>query len=167
MQPYTHTRTHTHTHTHTHVLGRYSCPARQENELQLCPPVIAWLACCSFAAGPACMTEKNSGPQDIEGREKDKENYGGRGNSPHIKEKETHWLRRAVSPLHHEATKQKMLMGTWRVAGSNRLQELAVRSITVYKSTPSCNKLIGLLNRMGMKSASKLNGTLGGQVPVV
>eukprot|EP00983_Pelagomonas_calceolata_P121015 1160759-Pelagomonas_calceolata.AAC.10 len=42
---------------------------------------------------------------------------------------EAHWLRRAASPLHHTATKQKALMGTWRVTGSTRLQNLAVRSI--------------------------------------
>eukprot|EP00983_Pelagomonas_calceolata_P023140 728872-Pelagomonas_calceolata.AAC.2 len=38
--------------------------------------------------------------------------------SPHLtptKEKETHRLRRTVSPLHHEATKQKLQMGIWRV----------------------------------------------------
>eukprot|EP00983_Pelagomonas_calceolata_P101988 1158756-Pelagomonas_calceolata.AAC.3 len=40
------------------------------------------------------------------------------------KEKETHWLRRAMSHLHHEATKQRTLMGIWRVTGSTRLQNL-------------------------------------------
>eukprot|EP00983_Pelagomonas_calceolata_P127062 1161364-Pelagomonas_calceolata.AAC.2 len=29
-----------------------------------------------------------------------------------IKEKETHWLRRAMSPLHHRATRRRMLMGS-------------------------------------------------------
>eukprot|EP00983_Pelagomonas_calceolata_P085918 1156651-Pelagomonas_calceolata.AAC.2 len=57
-----------------------------------------------------------------------------------IKEKETHWLRRAVSLLHHKATKKKKLMGIW--------------------STPSGNKLVGILNRVGMKLTSKLNGTM-------
>eukprot|EP00983_Pelagomonas_calceolata_P040450 1137619-Pelagomonas_calceolata.AAC.9 len=33
-------------------------------------------------------------------------------------EKETHWLRRAVSPLHHEATKQKLLWGSGRLLDS-------------------------------------------------
>eukprot|EP00983_Pelagomonas_calceolata_P057754 1145204-Pelagomonas_calceolata.AAC.4 len=41
-----------------------------------------------------------------------------------IKEKETHWLRRAVSPLQHKA-KKKVLMGVWRVTGSTRLHNLA------------------------------------------
>eukprot|EP00983_Pelagomonas_calceolata_P061974 1147076-Pelagomonas_calceolata.AAC.3 len=54
-----------------------------------------------------------------------------------ITEKETRWLRRAVSPLHHKAVKQKMLMGIWRVTGSTWLHNLAVRSITVFNSTPS------------------------------
>eukprot|EP00983_Pelagomonas_calceolata_P042917 1138708-Pelagomonas_calceolata.AAC.1 len=56
--------------------------------------------------------------------------------STSIKEKETHWHRRAVSPLHHKATILKMLMETWRVSGSTRLQGLAVRSIIVFNSTP-------------------------------
>eukprot|EP00983_Pelagomonas_calceolata_P079329 1154614-Pelagomonas_calceolata.AAC.3 len=33
------------------------------------------------------------------------------------------------SPLHHRAIKQKAVMGIWRVTGSTRLQNLAVRSI--------------------------------------
>eukprot|EP00983_Pelagomonas_calceolata_P021732 681379-Pelagomonas_calceolata.AAC.1 len=53
-----------------------------------------------------------------------------------MKEKETHWLKRAVS-LHHKATKQKKVMGFWRVTGSARLQNLAVRSITIFHSTSS------------------------------
>eukprot|EP00983_Pelagomonas_calceolata_P043165 1138792-Pelagomonas_calceolata.AAC.1 len=32
-----------------------------------------------------------------------------------IKEKETHWLRRAVSPLRNKVTKRRMLMGIWWV----------------------------------------------------
>eukprot|EP00983_Pelagomonas_calceolata_P131592 1161792-Pelagomonas_calceolata.AAC.1 len=40
--------------------------------------------------------------------------YVGRGNFPTtIKEEETRWPRRAVSPLHHKATKQKALVGIW------------------------------------------------------
>eukprot|EP00983_Pelagomonas_calceolata_P068156 1149783-Pelagomonas_calceolata.AAC.2 len=50
-----------------------------------------------------------------------------------IKEMESRhgWLKRAVSSkfLHHEATGWKGLVGIWRVAGSTRLQNLAVRSI--------------------------------------
>eukprot|EP00983_Pelagomonas_calceolata_P086222 1156720-Pelagomonas_calceolata.AAC.5 len=33
-----------------------------------------------------------------------------------IKEKETHWLRRAVSPLHHEAAKQKESFQLYHIA---------------------------------------------------
>eukprot|EP00983_Pelagomonas_calceolata_P071768 1151400-Pelagomonas_calceolata.AAC.1 len=42
-----------------------------------------------------------------------KEKNVGRGHSlpSLIKEKEKHWLRSAASPLHHKATKQKVLMG--------------------------------------------------------
>eukprot|EP00983_Pelagomonas_calceolata_P056315 1144543-Pelagomonas_calceolata.AAC.1 len=77
-----------------------------------------------------------------------------------IKEKETHWLRRAVSLLHHKAAKKKRLIGIWKVTGSTRLQNLAVRSITVCHSTSSGNKLVCILNRMGMKSFSKFIGSL-------
>eukprot|EP00983_Pelagomonas_calceolata_P070620 1150858-Pelagomonas_calceolata.AAC.4 len=60
-----------------------------------------------------------------------------------MKEKETHWLRRVVIPLHHEVTKESS-MGIWRVIGSTRLQNLAVRSVCVFNSTPSgyaqCNR---------------------------
>eukprot|EP00983_Pelagomonas_calceolata_P014979 475991-Pelagomonas_calceolata.AAC.1 len=44
-----------------------------------------------------------------------------------IKEQETRWLRRAVSPLQHRAAKQKELMGTWRVTGSTWFQNLDVK----------------------------------------
>eukprot|EP00983_Pelagomonas_calceolata_P010008 324737-Pelagomonas_calceolata.AAC.1 len=37
---------------------------------------------------------------------------------------------------------------------------MAARSITVINSTPSGNELVGVHNRMGMKLASKFNGTL-------
>eukprot|EP00983_Pelagomonas_calceolata_P026939 846244-Pelagomonas_calceolata.AAC.2 len=49
-----------------------------------------------------------------------------------------------------------MLMGIWRVTGSTRLHNLAVRSMIVLNSTPSGNKLVGIPNRMGVKFASKL-----------
>eukprot|EP00983_Pelagomonas_calceolata_P072729 1151839-Pelagomonas_calceolata.AAC.1 len=51
-------------------------------------------------------------------------------------------------------------MGIWRVTGSNQLQNMAVRSISVLNSTPCGNKIVGIRNRMGMKFASKSNGTL-------
>eukprot|EP00983_Pelagomonas_calceolata_P009989 323992-Pelagomonas_calceolata.AAC.2 len=41
-----------------------------------------------------------------------------------MKEKEAHWLRRALSPLHHKYSKQKALMGIWRVTRSTRFQSL-------------------------------------------
>eukprot|EP00983_Pelagomonas_calceolata_P045850 1139895-Pelagomonas_calceolata.AAC.5 len=46
-----------------------------------------------------------------------------------------------------------------RVTGSTRLQNLAVKSIIVFNSTPRGNKLVGVYNRMGMQFASKSNGT--------
>eukprot|EP00983_Pelagomonas_calceolata_P078014 1154103-Pelagomonas_calceolata.AAC.3 len=60
-----------------------------------------------------------------------------------------------MSPLHHGATKQRMPMGIWRVTGSIRLRNLAARSIIVFHSTPSGNKLVGMHNKMGMNFASK------------
>eukprot|EP00983_Pelagomonas_calceolata_P083939 1156258-Pelagomonas_calceolata.AAC.4 len=51
-------------------------------------------------------------------------------------------------------------MGIWRVRGSSRLQNLAVRGLIVFKSTPSGNKLVSLHDRMGMKFMSKFIGTL-------
>eukprot|EP00983_Pelagomonas_calceolata_P055346 1144113-Pelagomonas_calceolata.AAC.11 len=51
-------------------------------------------------------------------------------------------------------------MEIWRVRGSTQLHNLAVRSMIVFNSTPSGNKLVGIHNRMGMKLASKFNGTL-------
>eukprot|EP00983_Pelagomonas_calceolata_P061477 1146848-Pelagomonas_calceolata.AAC.3 len=48
-----------------------------------------------------------------------------------IKDKETHWLRRAVSLLHQKATKKEKLMGIWRITGVTWLQNLAVKSITI------------------------------------
>eukprot|EP00983_Pelagomonas_calceolata_P022875 719889-Pelagomonas_calceolata.AAC.1 len=87
--------------------------------------------------------------------EKKRKNYIGRGNSPSTKEEETHWLRRAVSLLHHKATKKKELIGIWRVTGSTRLQNLAVRSITTFHSTSSGNKLVGIQGLQGKKASVK------------
>eukprot|EP00983_Pelagomonas_calceolata_P014423 459408-Pelagomonas_calceolata.AAC.1 len=57
-----------------------------------------------------------------------KKNFVGRENSPYISLGKGDTLaRKAVSPLHHKAAKQKMAMGIWRVTGSTRLQNLAVR----------------------------------------
>eukprot|EP00983_Pelagomonas_calceolata_P124758 1161139-Pelagomonas_calceolata.AAC.7 len=53
-----------------------------------------------------------------------------------------------------------MLIRIWKVTGSIQLQSLDVRSIFVFKSTPSGNKLVVLHNRMGMKFASMFNGAL-------
>eukprot|EP00983_Pelagomonas_calceolata_P028884 905634-Pelagomonas_calceolata.AAC.1 len=51
-------------------------------------------------------------------------------------------------------------MGIWRVTGSTRLHNQAARSILAFNSTPNNNKLVGIRNIMGMRFASKLNGTL-------
>eukprot|EP00983_Pelagomonas_calceolata_P011516 372055-Pelagomonas_calceolata.AAC.1 len=51
-------------------------------------------------------------------------------------------------------------MGIWRVTGSTRLQNLAVKSVTIFHSTSSGNKLIGILNQMGMEFLSKFMGPL-------
>eukprot|EP00983_Pelagomonas_calceolata_P022985 723611-Pelagomonas_calceolata.AAC.1 len=57
-----------------------------------------------------------------------------------------------------------MLMGVWRVTGSTRLQNLAVRRITVFitvfNCSPSGNELVSILNRTCMLFVSKYNGTL-------
>eukprot|EP00983_Pelagomonas_calceolata_P052297 1142788-Pelagomonas_calceolata.AAC.2 len=55
--------------------------------------------------------------------------------------------------------KKKTLVGIWRVTGSAWLHNLAAKSIRVFSSTPSGNKLVGVHNRVGMKFTSKLNGT--------
>eukprot|EP00983_Pelagomonas_calceolata_P134886 1162102-Pelagomonas_calceolata.AAC.8 len=52
-------------------------------------------------------------------------------------------------------------MGIWRDIGSTRFQNLAVRNITIFHSTSgatSGNKLMGILNRMGMEFLSKFMG---------
>eukprot|EP00983_Pelagomonas_calceolata_P080532 1155183-Pelagomonas_calceolata.AAC.2 len=51
-------------------------------------------------------------------------------------------------------------MGIWGDTGSTRLQDLAERSITVFHSTSSGDKLVSILNRMGMKFLSNFIGPL-------
>eukprot|EP00983_Pelagomonas_calceolata_P074748 1152682-Pelagomonas_calceolata.AAC.1 len=51
-------------------------------------------------------------------------------------------------------------MGIWRVTGSTRLQDLAVRSIVVFNSTPSGDKLVGIHSRVDMKFVGKKIDTL-------
>eukprot|EP00983_Pelagomonas_calceolata_P009147 296115-Pelagomonas_calceolata.AAC.1 len=53
-----------------------------------------------------------------------------------------------------------MQMGIWRVTGSTRLQNVAVRSICVFNSTPSSNKHVGIHDRMGMELVGKYDGKL-------
>eukprot|EP00983_Pelagomonas_calceolata_P096021 1158083-Pelagomonas_calceolata.AAC.2 len=65
-----------------------------------------------------------------------------------IKEKETHQLKRAMSPTLPQSssrgpgvpstTKQEQqgLVGIWRFAGSTRLQNLAVRSVLIFDCVP-------------------------------
>eukprot|EP00983_Pelagomonas_calceolata_P037317 1136285-Pelagomonas_calceolata.AAC.1 len=45
-------------------------------------------------------------------------------------------------------------MGIWRVRGSIRLQNLAVKSMIAFNSTPDGNKLVGAHHGMGMNLAS-------------
>eukprot|EP00983_Pelagomonas_calceolata_P032760 1026332-Pelagomonas_calceolata.AAC.1 len=51
-------------------------------------------------------------------------------------------------------------MGIWRVTGSTWLQNLAVRNIIILHSASSGNKVMGILNRMGMEFLSKFMGPL-------
>eukprot|EP00983_Pelagomonas_calceolata_P031696 993672-Pelagomonas_calceolata.AAC.1 len=53
-----------------------------------------------------------------------------------MKEKETNWLKRAVSPLHQEL-EQKVLVGIWRVVGCTWLQNLACGVFFVLNSMPA------------------------------
>eukprot|EP00983_Pelagomonas_calceolata_P022833 718556-Pelagomonas_calceolata.AAC.1 len=64
-----------------------------------------------------------------------------------------HWLRRAMSPLHHKDLEQEALMGVWRVPGSTRLQNLALRSVFVLNSTPSGTR--GMLSIAGPNNIQK------------
>eukprot|EP00983_Pelagomonas_calceolata_P099118 1158423-Pelagomonas_calceolata.AAC.8 len=53
-----------------------------------------------------------------------------------------------------------MLMGIWRVTDSTWFHNLAVRSIIVFISTSSGNKLVSIQNRVGMKFTSKFIGAV-------
>eukprot|EP00983_Pelagomonas_calceolata_P075826 1153170-Pelagomonas_calceolata.AAC.2 len=53
-----------------------------------------------------------------------------------VKERETHLLRKAVTPLQHKAMEQTGLVGTWRATGSTWLHNLAARDIVVFKNPP-------------------------------
>eukprot|EP00983_Pelagomonas_calceolata_P042170 1138380-Pelagomonas_calceolata.AAC.1 len=54
-------------------------------------------------------------------------------------------------PPFPSTTKQEqrglLVVGTWRVARSARLQNLAVRSILAFNSAPSAYKVVGVLDR--------------------
>eukprot|EP00983_Pelagomonas_calceolata_P076758 1153555-Pelagomonas_calceolata.AAC.1 len=89
----------------------------------------------------------------------------GRGNSPYInlKQGETLAQESRESPPPQSLQKENAngdLEGSTLQVGSTWTQNLAVRGITVFISTSSGNKLVGILNQMGMKFMSKFNGTL-------
>eukprot|EP00983_Pelagomonas_calceolata_P009335 302227-Pelagomonas_calceolata.AAC.1 len=82
------------------------------------------------------------------------------GNLPtSIKEKETHWLKRDVNPLHRKAG-TKRGSGVWRVAGSTRLWNLAVSIILVFNSTPGGYKYVGVLYRRCIEFTCKPTSSL-------
>eukprot|EP00983_Pelagomonas_calceolata_P097060 1158204-Pelagomonas_calceolata.AAC.2 len=56
------------------------------------------------------------------------------------KEEKTHWLKRAVSPLHHTAKEPERLVRIWRVTGSTRLQNLAAISISIFEDVLNGNQ---------------------------
>eukprot|EP00983_Pelagomonas_calceolata_P055767 1144281-Pelagomonas_calceolata.AAC.1 len=62
-------------------------------------------------------------------------------------------------PLHGSPLPQgydlKVLICVWRLTGSIRLQDLAVGSIFIFSSTLSGDKLVSILNRVGMKLTGK------------
>eukprot|EP00983_Pelagomonas_calceolata_P116691 1160337-Pelagomonas_calceolata.AAC.1 len=72
---------------------------------------------------------------------------------------EAHWLKRAVSALHHKAGKEG-LVGTWRVARSTRLQNLAVRIVLLSTALFNGYKFVGILYRMCMEFTHKLASSL-------
>eukprot|EP00983_Pelagomonas_calceolata_P017128 537095-Pelagomonas_calceolata.AAC.1 len=55
--------------------------------------------------------------------------HKGSGKTPSsIKESETNWLKKYVSPLHHKEKEHKERVGISRVTGSTQLQSLAVKN---------------------------------------
>eukprot|EP00983_Pelagomonas_calceolata_P097758 1158275-Pelagomonas_calceolata.AAC.4 len=76
-----------------------------------------------------------------------------------IKEKETHWLKRAVSPLHHKEEIRRAsrdLEGCQRPSAPDR----SAKSNLVFNSAPSGIKLVGILYRMCMEVTCKLANLL-------
>ena len=92
---------------------------------------------------------------------KRKENYvGGETPPTSIKEKETHWLRRAVSlPTTRTEGKRNLMQIRWVPRGT-RPWDLAVGSIIVCESTSSGHKFVGVNSRMGIQTTGKFSGTL-------
>eukprot|EP00983_Pelagomonas_calceolata_P132712 1161899-Pelagomonas_calceolata.AAC.4 len=90
-------------------------------------------------------------------KKRKKEKYAGRGNSPCIIEGKGDTLApKSRESLPPTSFKSEVLMGVWRVSGSTRLQNLAVRSAFFLNSTPSGNKFVGIFNRMGMQLRSRI-----------
>ena len=71
-------------------------------------------------------------------KKKKKKNYVG-GEAPPTSIKETHWLPRAMSLLHHDERRKKRLMGVRGVARGTRPWNLAVGSNIVFNSTSAFN----------------------------
>eukprot|EP00983_Pelagomonas_calceolata_P123954 1161055-Pelagomonas_calceolata.AAC.2 len=92
---------------------------------------------------------------------KEKENYEGRRISPYINKGEGNTLAqtsREYPPL--QSCGVKMLMGIRGIIGSTRLHNLAASSTLVFNSKSSIARLVGILDRMGIKFASKFIGAL-------
>eukprot|EP00983_Pelagomonas_calceolata_P088442 1157205-Pelagomonas_calceolata.AAC.11 len=63
-------------------------------------------------------------------------------------------VKRAISPLYHEANEQKRQVGIWR--DNALLQNLAVRNASGFCGAPSGNKFVGVLYRRGKESLRRL-----------
>eukprot|EP00983_Pelagomonas_calceolata_P050357 1141944-Pelagomonas_calceolata.AAC.3 len=83
------------------------------------------------------------------------------GNSPYINQGKGDTL---VKKSRDSPPKKKELVGIWKVTGSTRIQNLAVRGAFVFTSVPNGNKLVGILNGVGMKLMGKLSSTLMVQI---
>eukprot|EP00983_Pelagomonas_calceolata_P124081 1161071-Pelagomonas_calceolata.AAC.4 len=81
--------------------------------------------------------------------EKYKKSYAGSGNSPYINERDTLAQKSLKSPPLPKQEKDG-LVGIWRVASSTRIQNLAVRIIFAFNSTPSDYKFVSVFYRMCM-----------------